>query len=55
VHEMMNPHLVTIEPDAPQADVLDIIKKYGLLAVPVVTEGSRLVGIVTFDDVMSHL
>lgn len=55
VYEMMNPHLVTIEPDAPQADVLEIIKKYGLLAVPVVTEDSRLVGIVTFDDVMSHL
>nr|WP_269473599.1 CBS domain-containing protein [Paenibacillus alvei] len=37
------------------SDVLDIIKKYGLLAVPVVTEDSRLVGILTFDDVMSHL
>ncbi|WP_442950263.1 CBS domain-containing protein [Paenibacillus sp. E194] len=32
-----------------------LLRKYGLLAVPVVTEGSRLVGIVTFDDVMSHL
>ncbi|WP_081676975.1 CBS domain-containing protein [Paenibacillus alvei] len=34
---------------------MNIIKKYGLLAVPVVTKDSRLVGIVTFDDVMSHL
>ncbi|WP_419149741.1 CBS domain-containing protein [Paenibacillus alvei] len=34
---------------------MNIIKKYGLLAVPVVTEDSQLVGIVTFDDVMSHL
>lgn len=55
VREMMNPHIVAIEPGAPQASVLDIIKKYSLLAVPVVTEANQLLGIVTFDDALTQM
>ena len=33
-------------------DVAEAFKKYGFLAIPVVDNENRLVGIVTFDDVM---
>ena len=35
-----------------QEEVADVFKKYGFLAIPVVDNENRLVGIVTVDDVM---
>lgn len=51
--DIMNTQYVSVSEDTCQTDVLKLIKKYGLLAVPVVTSESRLVGIVTFDDVIA--
>ncbi len=46
---------VTVRADAPRAAVARIVGKYNLLAVPVVDEGGRVLGIVTVDDVIDAI
>jgi Mg/Co/Ni transporter MgtE len=53
--EIMNSKLIAITTNTHRMEVLEIIKQYGLLALPVVTSNYVLVGIVTFDDVLSLL
>ncbi|MEK8127708.1 CBS domain-containing protein [Paenibacillus filicis] len=55
ISEIMNAKLITVPTEAQRVEVLEIIKKYGLLAVPVVTPDDVLLGIITFDDVVSFL
>ncbi|GGN67245.1 magnesium transporter [Oceanobacillus indicireducens] len=50
VEDMMHQHIVSVLADMGQEDVGKIIQKYDLLAVPVVTEQNRLLGIITVDD-----
>ncbi len=52
VGEMMKPDVITVGPEEDQEQVADIISKYDLLALPVVDEHRRMLGIVTVDDVM---
>jgi Mg2+ transporter MgtE len=52
VYEIMSTDLITVKVDDDQEDVADIITKYNLLAVPVVDEDKKLLGIVTVDDAM---
>jgi Mg2+ transporter MgtE len=47
--------LITVGPDDDQEEVASVIRKYDLLAVPVVDESTTLLGIVTFDDVLEVL
>ena len=35
--------------------VAEIVEKYDLLALPVVDDGDNLVGMITVDDVVSHI
>ncbi|MEE8704401.1 MAG: CBS domain-containing protein [Olsenella sp.] len=44
--------LVTANPDEDQEDVANDIAKYNLLAMPVVDENGRLLGVVTVDDAL---
>jgi magnesium transporter len=46
---------LTVKPDADREDVARIISKYNLLAVPVVDDANRVLGIVTVDDVIDAL
>ena len=46
---------VTVRPDAPRTDVAQTVGKYNLLAVPVVDEERRVLGIVTVDDVIDAI
>ncbi len=50
--EIMNPDVIFVTVDTDQEEVARIVQKYDLLAVPVVDENKRLVGIVTTDDVI---
>ena len=50
--EVMNPDVIYVRVDADQEEVARIVDKYDILAVPVVDEHKRLVGIVTADDVI---
>ena len=53
--EIMNAGIISVSANTNQSEVIQIIRKYALLAVPVVTENYELLGIVTFDDVLSYL
>jgi len=43
---------VNIQPDTPQEDVAKLVSDFDLLAVPVVDEEHKILGVVTFDDIM---
>ncbi len=47
---VMNPNIITVAEDADQEEVVRLISKYDLLALPVVDANHRIVGIVTVDD-----
>ncbi len=49
---LANTDLVTVNPDDDQEEVTDIISKYSLLALPVVDDANKLLGIVTIDDAL---
>lgn len=50
--KLMTTELVTAAPDEHQEEVTRLISRYDLLALPVVDEHQRLLGIVTYDDAM---
>ena len=52
IHEIMHRKIVSVHVDQDQEGVAKIISRYSLLAVPVVNEENRLLGIVTVDDAM---
>jgi len=47
--------LLSIPTDAPGLDAIELVDKYNLLALPVVNEQERLVGVITVDDIVSVL
>jgi len=52
IAEIMIKDCITVSPAMNQKEVADVISKYNLLAVPVVDEGNKILGIITVDDVM---
>ncbi len=50
--EIMAGDVIRARTEMPQEEVAELISEYGLLAVPVVDEEDRLVGIVTVDDII---
>ncbi|MFQ5816099.1 MAG: magnesium transporter [Candidatus Hydrothermarchaeaceae archaeon] len=50
--DIMNPDVIMVLATLDQEEVARIIADYDLIAVPVVDEGGRLLGIVTVDDVI---
>lgn len=52
ISELMHTDYVYVNVYDDQEEVADVFKRYGFLAIPVVDNENRLVGIVTFDDVM---
>ncbi|MEX2185936.1 MAG: magnesium transporter [Pirellulales bacterium] len=52
VADMMERSVVSVQVTDDQEDVADVVAKYDLLAVPVVDQERRLVGIITHDDVI---
>ena len=52
VQEMMNPDVVYVRTDTDQEDVARIMADYDFTVLPVVDEETRMVGIVTVDDVL---
>lgn len=55
IENVMSTRVVSISEDTDQEEVGMVIKKYDLLAVPVVSKEDRLLGIVTVDDIMDIL
>lgn len=52
VTEIMTSNLKTVDVDASPEDILEIIAKYNLIAVPVLDEDDRMAGLVTVDDIL---
>lgn len=52
ISEIMNTELVSINARDPQQMAADLIRRYDLLALPVINGGEKLIGIVTVDDAM---
>jgi magnesium transporter len=52
VADIMTTEVISAQVDRPREDAALLISRYDLLALPVVDEHSRLVGIVTVDDAM---
>ena len=52
VADIMEPDPVTVRVDAEQEEAATLIARYDLIALPVVDEDGRMVGIVTADDAM---
>jgi len=52
IDEIMARDVVSVQPDTSHADTAGLIARYNLLAIPVVDENGRLLGIVTVDDAM---
>ena len=55
VERIMETDVVTVAPETPAVEVAATIAKYDLLAVPVVHESGRLLGIVTVDDAIDAI
>ncbi|EEG77639.1 magnesium transporter [Dethiobacter alkaliphilus] len=53
--EIMRKSLISVPVDMDQEEVARLVSKYDLLAVPVVDERQRLLGIVTVDDILDVL
>ena len=52
LQDFMSTDVFSVQTDRDQEEVAKIVAKYNILAVPVVDENHRLVGIVTVDDVI---
>ena len=55
VKNIMVPDPINVSPDTPQEEVARIVANFDLLAIPVVDEDHKLLGVVTFDDVIDVL
>ncbi len=53
IRNLMVPDPVRIQPETPQEEVAKLVSDFDLLAVPVVDEDNKLLGVVTFDDIMN--
>ncbi len=49
---IMNPDVIKVTPDTDQEVVARLVARYDLLAIPVVDEFNKLLGIITVDDVI---
>jgi len=55
IERIMDTDVITVPPDMPAKDVAATIAKYDLLAVPVLHETGKLLGVVTVDDAIDAI
>ena len=55
IRDIASDRVVKARTDTPQEEVAQVMKRYDLIAVPVVDREERLVGIITIDDVVDIL
>lgn len=55
VSEIMESNVISVNTHADQEEVANMLSKYNFIALPVVDNDNRMVGIVTFDDAMDVL
>ena len=52
LRDLMTTRVFSVHPNAPQEEVAHVVARYNLLAVPVIDDTVKLIGIVTIDDVI---
>lgn len=52
LREIMIPDVIRVKTDEDQEEVAQLVARYNLLAIPVVTDRNKLVGIITVDDIV---
>jgi magnesium transporter len=52
IESIMTPDIISIRDTADQEELAEIVSKYDFVAIPVVDERDRLIGVVTVDDVL---
>lgn len=52
ISDIMNPEVISVHVDTDQEEVANLVKKYDLVAIPVVGDDHRLVGRITHDDII---
>ena len=55
LHEVMDPEVVTVLASLDQEEVAEVVSRYDLVAVPVVDERHRLLGVIDVDDIVDVL
>ena len=55
LESIMTTELFTVDPETDQEEVAEAISKYDILAIPVVEESGKMLGIVTIDDALDVL
>ena len=55
IHKLMEVDVVSVSPDVSAEEVASTIARYDLLAVPVVDDENRMLGIVTVDDAIDAI
>jgi len=55
IHKLMDADVVSVAADTSAEDVASTIARYDLLAVPVLDEERRMLGIVTVDDAIDAI
>ncbi len=53
--QVMRPIVYKVGPDVPREEVVDIVERYKLSALPVVSSDDFLIGVVTYEDVMEAI
>ncbi|HUH47097.1 MAG TPA: magnesium transporter, partial [Arenibacter sp.] len=55
ITELMDAHVTAITATTPMEEAFDIFDRYDRSALPIITAGGVLVGIVTFDDILDRI
>ena len=55
ISEIMNPEVISVNVDTDQEEVVQLVKKYDLVNIPVVDVKNRLVGRITHDDIIDAI
>lgn len=55
IGSIMERDVISVKADTDQEEAVRIVKRYDLLALPVVDDGNRLLGVITYDDSLDIL
>jgi len=55
IRDIMNPEVISVHVDTDQEEVVQMVKKYDLVNIPVVDANHRLVGRITHDDIIDAI
>ena len=52
IEDVMDDHVISVHTHQDQEEAVDIFRQYGFIALPVVDDENRLVGLITADDIL---